>query len=73
MIHAFVYILIGVVVANLMQPQITWIAERLSQRKWLQTVIKTFFDAFIGLTWVIGAPALLALKYYLMRKDDGTN
>jgi hypothetical protein len=56
-----------------MQSQIRYIAERATKITLLQIALKIAMDAFLGLTWVIGAPALLALKFYLERKQDASN
>ena len=70
MIFAFLYFLIGSAVAYFMQPQIRYIAERMTSYVWLQAVIKILMDAILSMTWIIGAPVLISLKLYLQGKEN---
>lgn len=70
MIHFILYVLIGSAISYLMQSQITWLAEHLTPHKWAQILLKIVFDALLSVTWIVGAPALFALKIYLERKEN---
>ena len=70
MIFAALYILIGSAVSYFMQSQIRWLSHRITKHTWLQTVLKIVFDAAIGFTWLISAPALCALRVYYQNKDN---
>jgi len=53
-----------------MQPQIVWLAENITTRTWLRAVLKILMDALLSVTWIVGAPLLLLIKYKLQQKDQ---
>jgi len=70
MIHVAFYLLVGSAIAYFMQPQIRWLAEyAVPEFRWAQVILKIVMDAMLSLTWIVFAPGLLALKFYLERKS----
>lgn len=69
--HFFVFhILIGSAIAYFMQPQIKWVAERVTRYRFLQAMIKILLDALMAVSWIIIAPAILIAKYNMKPKDE---
>jgi len=69
--HFFIFhILIGSAIAYFMQPQIKWVAERLTRYRALQAMIKILLDALMTVSWVIVAPAILLARYKIKERDD---
>jgi len=73
MIFAFIYLLIGSTVAYFMQSQIKWLTEYSSEHWLPQTAIKILLDTWVGFTWVIAAPVLLSIVFYLKRVNHEEN
>jgi hypothetical protein len=73
MIFAILYVVAGSVTTYFMQSHIRWFTDLITTYQSLQTILNIVFDAIIGTTWIVSAPALCAFKIYYQQKKRHDN